>query len=239
MSKLSWGYVKRIALGELGYTETPAGSNRTKYGVWYGMNGVAWCAEYVSWCYRGDLTMIKGKFARTDEKARSLNKQGVFHKGSAGIKAGDIVFYAFYGSSFEGRYLGINHVGICLGEKEDGRIIAIEGNTSAGDNANGGQVQIRYRSKGYIAGYFRPAYVKTSSTKPSKPVSRPNPILRRGHKGAAVTRLQKALNASGAHLKVDGDFGRLTENAVKAFQKKHKLLTDGVVGPKTWAALLK
>ena len=38
---------------------------------------------------------------------------------------------------------------------------------------------------------------------------------------------------------VDGDFGRMTEKAVKAFQQDHGLKVDGICGPKTFAALLR
>ncbi|MDK2784743.1 MAG: spore germination protein [Bacillota bacterium] len=36
---------------------------------------------------------------------------------------------------------------------------------------------------------------------------------------------------------IDGDFGRLTEQAVRLFQAHHGLVVDGVVGPATYAAL--
>ena len=50
--------------------------------------------------------------------------------------------------------------------------------------------------------------------------------------------LQTLLNKHGATLKVDGDFGKLTTDAVKEFQKKNPpLKVDGIVGQQTWTAL--
>ena len=50
--------------------------------------------------------------------------------------------------------------------------------------------------------------------------------------------MQALLNAKyGFSLEIDGNFGRATEAAVKEFQQKNGLTADGVVGPKTWAAL--
>lgn len=64
--------------------------------------------------------------------------------------------------------------------------------------------------------------------------------VRKGSKGATVGKLQKALNNKGASpkLTVDNNFGGKTDTAVRAFQRKHKLTADGIVGPKTWAKLL-
>ena len=63
-------------------------------------------------------------------------------------------------------------------------------------------------------------------------------ILRKGSSGDEVEELQVLLNARyGAGLEADGDFGTKTEAAVKSFQKAHGLTIDGIVGPKTWAAL--
>lgn len=64
-----------------------------------------------------------------------------------------------------------------------------------------------------------------------------NPTLRRGDSGEDVKRLQNILNEYGYNLKVDGIFGTGTDHAVRAFQQGHFLSTDGIVGPKTWAAL--
>ena len=64
------------------------------------------------------------------------------------------------------------------------------------------------------------------------------PLLKLGSSGSAVTKLQELLNAIGAGLKVDGDFGKKTLAAVKDYQKKKGLNVDGVVGKFTWDSLL-
>ena len=66
----------------------------------------------------------------------------------------------------------------------------------------------------------------------------PLPELRRGAQGSAVQDLQARLRAAGHDPgPVDGDFGRRTDLAVKAFQAHRGLAVDGVVGPQTWSAL--
>jgi resuscitation-promoting factor RpfB len=57
-------------------------------------------------------------------------------------------------------------------------------------------------------------------------------VLKRGDRGAAVRKLQAALE-----LPVDGVFGPQTEKAVKSFQKRKGLTVDGIVGPDTRDAL--
>jgi len=63
------------------------------------------------------------------------------------------------------------------------------------------------------------------------------PTLRFGNSGLAVRALQRLLIAKGYAIRVDGNFGALTETAVKAFQDQRNLLVDGVVGPNTWYSL--
>ena len=63
--------------------------------------------------------------------------------------------------------------------------------------------------------------------------------LRRGDNNDQVKTLQCLLKTyHGADVEVDGDFGRGTQSAVKAFQKAKGLSADGVVGNKTLEALL-
>ena len=65
----------------------------------------------------------------------------------------------------------------------------------------------------------------------------PPPTLRKGDNGTQVQTLQGRLNANGASLKVDGDFGLITERALRAYQTAHGLVVDGICGPQCWAAL--
>ena len=61
--------------------------------------------------------------------------------------------------------------------------------------------------------------------------------LEKGSKGEDVRFLQQRLNEFGAEIGVDGSFGNQTDRAVRNFQTDHGLTVDGIVGPKTMAAL--
>lgn len=73
-------------------------------------------------------------------------------------------------------------------------------------------------------------------------------LLRLNSKGKLVKDLQIRLNSLGFKISDSGpgspgketeSFGRLTDNAVRRFQTANKLRVDGVVGPNTWAVLLR
>ncbi len=53
-----------------------------------------------------------------------------------------------------------------------------------------------------------------------------------------VKTVQYLLRHHGYTVKVDGIFGPATAAAVKAFQGKHDLEVDGIVGDKTWRVLI-
>lgn len=54
---------------------------------------------------------------------------------------------------------------------------------------------------------------------------------------AVQRRLKYAYAAYAGHLAIDGDFGPLTRMAVQEFQRRSKLIADGIVGPMTASAL--
>ncbi|NET05276.1 MAG: peptidoglycan-binding protein [Symploca sp. SIO2B6] len=63
--------------------------------------------------------------------------------------------------------------------------------------------------------------------------------LRRGFRGTQVTQLQQRLQNLGYfNQQPTGIFGRVTENAVRAFQRDYGLQIDGVVGARTQNTLL-
>jgi peptidoglycan hydrolase-like protein with peptidoglycan-binding domain len=66
------------------------------------------------------------------------------------------------------------------------------------------------------------------------------PDLRRGSpSGSDVEALQVVLDQLGySPGPLDGQFGRRTEAAVRAFQADHQLAADGLVGPLTWTAIV-
>lgn len=64
------------------------------------------------------------------------------------------------------------------------------------------------------------------------------PDVRLGASGRQVRAVQVGLNTWGARLSVDGDFGSVTDGAVRTFQSRNGLVVDGWVGNTTWSYLV-
>lgn len=64
------------------------------------------------------------------------------------------------------------------------------------------------------------------------------PFAQSGTKGPLAAAIQAALCDAGYSLDIDGEFGPLTETALREYQKKNGLEVDGVAGPATYAKLL-
>ncbi len=80
-----------------------------------------------------------------------------------------------------------------------------------------------------------------SISQPTQKVSAGSPAfqtLRIGARGDSVRQLQTQLNQLGfLQLGIDGQFGPITERAVREFQRSHKITVDGIVGPQTLRAI--
>jgi len=66
------------------------------------------------------------------------------------------------------------------------------------------------------------------------------PTLRQGDRGVYVVELQTDLVKLGYGIGpcgIDGVYGKSTKAAVETFQYDHKLVIDGICGPKTWEAI--
>ena len=136
----------KIAIRECGVKESPAGSNKVKYNTWmYGkeVSGAAypWCGAFVSWVYNeagmplGNIGMKKG-FVGCPYAVERISKWG---KLVTVPEAGDIVFYDWNG---DGRF---DHTGLFAEDCGGGLFWAYEGNTSASNASDGGEVGIMKR----------------------------------------------------------------------------------------------
>ena len=143
--------ILRVARGELGYKESPAGSNRTKYGAWYGLNGQPWCMMFIQWVFAqaGASELLPARTASCGALMRAAKAAGLWVTGD--YRAGDVVIYDFPGGA------PTDHTGI-VERRTSGGVVAIEGNTGTGNDANGGEVMERTRPTSWIVGAYRPHY---------------------------------------------------------------------------------
>ena len=139
--------ILKIAAADIGYTESPPNSNRTKYGKWYGMDGQPWCMMFVQWCFAqagAPLPYKTASCSALERWYRNNRPKSVYDD----AQPGDIAIYNF------------GHTGIV--ESATGTTItAIEGNTSPGEEGsqdNGGGVYRRTRKKSLVTAFLRPDY---------------------------------------------------------------------------------
>ena len=235
--------ILKIVEKEVGVTEYPAGSNNVKYNTWYYGKEVSgdkypWCCALCAWVmYQANASTLfyGGKKTASCGALKNYavnNRQWV----TSGYKPGDLVMMNFNGKSDP------QHVGIVV-SIEGNTMTTIEGNTSfdeKGSQSNGGAVAKKKREFDIIVGAYRPQY--DNNVKEDKKVMIEARQIKKGSTGDAVKVLQAALNAlQHARLTVDGDFGTLTEKALKEYQTAHKLAcgaADGICGKKTWESLL-
>lgn len=219
-----------IASAEVGYHE--GSNNHTKYGDTMHQlqprnmdKNAAWCDAFVDWVIYQTCKRF-GKGAETARKVLcgdfddyTYNSVALYKKAGRWSQTphrGDQIFFG-----------GSGHTGIVV-SASGGIVNTIEGN-------KGDEVRRCSYSKNSpsIIGYGRPRY-DLIGTVDAESEEYEMPQIKRGSQGKAVKILQIILG----NLSVDGSFGPATQAATIAFQKKHNLEADGVVGKETWKALI-
>jgi uncharacterized protein (TIGR02594 family) len=204
--------ILKIAAAELGQKEiagpgnNPSIINYAKESgfKWVNDDETPWCSIFVNW-----IAQKVGLQRSNNANARSWLSVG--QSVDQAPEPGDIVvFWRESIDSWKG------HVGIFLGFSVDAkRVYCLGGN-------QGNQVSVTAFSKENILGFRR---VSNKST-----LSIPDKILKKNDTGNDVKALQDALKAININCGTsDGDFGPLTENAVKKLQSmKTNLTINGV-----------
>ncbi len=226
--------------------------NYTKYHRDLGARyGLPWCAYFVLWCFQTtgmDSYPLSGACDTWQDYYASMGAYA--SAGSYSPKAGDVAFFDW---DYDGE---ADHIGI-VESNNGGDVTTIEGNHSD-------EVGRRYNAQNDVMGYGIVDYSDVSSvelnfdslgnTAAVKPeadesesaaaetststTSTVSNFLKKGAKSEKVSWVQESINTlMNAGLEVDGNFGSVTENAVKKFQAANGLDADGVVGPSTIAKL--
>ena len=235
-----WGYIwgtsgeawTEAKQKELEKTTDSSRAQGRKYGnKWIG-HTVADCSGLFSWAfkklggtmYHGSDTMYRKYCVNKGELSKGKRTdQGVLKPGTA--------VFVWNGSNY-------SHVGLYVG---DGIVIEAMGTlkgvtttkVSAGKWTHWGELQ--------GIDYSNNPEVDVQALESSKE-GKEWPTLRKGSKGDSVKECQTLLEKAGYSVGpcgIDGDFGRVTLAAVKAFQKDHGLVVDGIVGPVTRKELMK
>jgi len=175
--KIGWQEkVVQHALSQLGETEHPANSNRSKFSVWYGLIG-AWCAMFVTWVF-ATLGFSKATFKRAVRYAYVPYIEGDARAGRNGLMRAAGPANAILALFDWPPKNGVpDHIGVCAEEKtikkyapaalanamaafgplHSGDFWSIEGNTSVGNDSNGGETMIRKRNLSVVRMFVKVA----------------------------------------------------------------------------------
>lgn len=142
------------ARGEIGYRETPAGTNRNKYAACADhANGVPWCATFLVCGARTLGLVLPSESPYTPSMAAGFMRERRWYTDP---EPGDFAFWDFPDSKRR-----IQHVSLVVSyNRLTRRVTTIDANSSGpgGSQDNGGMVVERTRSIRDVVGYGRPAY---------------------------------------------------------------------------------
>ena len=185
-----------IAASQLGYCESndlnqldgshPGSGDCTEYGRYLNSNGSAWCSEFASWCIRqakvplGTIQSSRGASVKTFAAPYYSWSQTVFAGGSYTPQPGDLVLYAYNGTSLDADYL--SHTAIVTGFSQQGdkvMLYTIDGNSN--NSVRRGETSVN-ASDGKIwsgrIGYFVAPDYGPSSVVPYVPESAQPAVLK-------------------------------------------------------------
>jgi hypothetical protein len=154
------GYLEKETGACLNDFKANAGDgNFTVFGAWYGLNGYAWCAMFVSYAaWKAGIpeTVIPKQKSCTADGVAFFRRAGRWHPEAGYLpQPGDIVYFTRDGGKTAA------HTGIVC-KTGAARVYTIEGNTSGGSAliSNGGSVVKKSYPLAYdkIFGYGNPAY---------------------------------------------------------------------------------
>lgn len=176
------------AATEVGYTETPSGSNRTKFAAEAGhINGYAWCMTFLNAIAKRTGLDLPAGVAAT---AYTPSAAGNFKRAGRWTLTPEVGAWVFF--DFPDTVNRIQHVGVVEAIHPDGTITTIEGNTSfdsRGSQANGGAVARRRRTRASVVGYGLPLYTQPAPA----PVKPAHVIVKAGSPEAALVKAYPAL----------------------------------------------
>ena len=143
--------VALLAATQVGISESPPGSNNVRYNTWYYGREVSggsypWCMVFVQWVFAQLGVALPQRTASCGALMRAAQMSGEWV--TADYRPGDVVIYDFPGGA------ATDHCGIVESVTDSG-VVAIEGNTGSGSDADGGQVQRRSRAFSVIVGAVR------------------------------------------------------------------------------------
>lgn len=188
------------ARSELGYTESPAGSNRTKFAKQAGhANAAPWCATFLVAIARRVEISLPSESAYTPTMANGFKAAKAWHTQP---RPGDVAFFDFPDSKRR-----IQHVGV-VETSTSTTVTCIEANTSAGRSGsqdNGGGVYRRTRPRSHVVGFGRPAYTPSRRPEPPAPPVPAPTSSGPSYPDDSMTPHFISLHAKGAHFDGQGN----------------------------------
>lgn len=217
-----------IAEGELGYSRWDDPQTGTKYGRWYaektgssyyGENGVAFCAMFVSWVFNKAGQACPGLPGAYCPWIVTAGKNSGQTVPTANARKGDVVLFDWGGDMVS------DHIGIV--ESNNGSYLTcLEGNTTGADGRSGA-VNRRTRAYSTVVLIIRPKYDGTVTNTPEQPESNNN-----NNNNSETTKPQTGSITAGTYTIQVNDLKVRTSpstsaSSVAAYDKGNTVILDG------------